>query len=136
MVDVKTQNTEKKAQSPNIISAEKVANACRICLENKEPFLPFNFIYIGVKWTAESNRLVCNEVIVKSLTKVPPSNLYINWAAAQQIQFHPFEVDQSFKKSGVDWASEYIEVFCDQLERRIDNEDKKLKQFRKTLKSS
>ena len=136
LIDVKTQNSEKKAQPPNIISAEKVANACRICLEGEESFLPFDFIYIGVKWTAASERLVCNEVSVKSLTRVPPPKLYINWAAAQQIQFHPFEVDQSYRNSGADWASEYVEVFCDQLEKRIETENKKLKQFRKTLKLS
>jgi type II restriction enzyme len=105
-------------------------------LEDEESFLPFNFIYIGIKWTAESERLICNEVSVKSLTRVSPNNLYINWAAAQQIQFHPFEVDQSYENSGADWASEYIEVFCDQLEKRIGKENKKLSQFRKTLKSS
>lgn len=136
LVDVKTQNTAKKAQPPNIISAEKVANACRICLEDKESFLPFDFIYVGVKWTADGERLVCDDVCVKSLTSVPPGNLYINWAAAQQIQFHPFEVNQSYKKPGADWANEYIAVFCDQLEKRISTENKKLKKFRGTLKVS
>lgn len=134
LVDVKTQDSEKKAQPPNIISAEKVANACRICFEEKELFLPFDFVYVGIKWTANSKRLVCDEVSVKSLIRIPPEELYINWAAAQQIQFHPFDVDQSYRKSGIEWAREYIKVFCDQLERRIDKEKKKLSDFRKTLK--
>jgi Restriction endonuclease HincII len=133
LVDVKTQDAEKRAQPPNIISAEKVANACRICLENKESFLPFNFVYVGIKWTASGDRLVCDEVSVKSLTRISPRQLYINWAAAQQIQFHPFDVDQTYKKSGIHWANEYIEVFCDQLEGRIVKENEKLLEFKKTL---
>ena len=136
LVDVKTQSSEKKAQPPNIISGEKVANACRICLEGKESFLPFDIIYVGIKWTANGKRLVCDEVSVKSLTRLPPDELYINWAAARQIQFHPFSVDQSYTKSGIHWANEYIEVFCDQLEQRIGKEKKKLKKFRNILKSS
>ena len=133
LVDVKTQDSEKSSQPPNIISAEKVANACRICLEDKESFLPFDFVYVGVKWTANGERLVCDEVSVKSLTRTSPGELYINWAAAQQIQFHPFDVDQTYKKSGIHWANEYIEVFCDQLEGRIAKERVKLLEFRKTL---
>lgn len=136
LVDVKTQSSKKKAQPPNIISGEKVANACRICLEGKESFLPFDIVYVGIKWTANGRRLVCDEVSVKSLIRIPPGELYINWAAARQIQFHPFDVDQSYTKSGIHWANEYIEVFCDQLEQRISNEKKKLNKFRKILKSS
>ena len=135
LVDVKTQSSKKRAQPPNIISGEKVANACRICLEDKESFLPFDIIYVGIKWTANGKRLVCDEVSVKSLTRIPPSELYINWAAARQIQFHPLNVDQSFTKSGIHWANEYIEVFCDQLEQRISKEKKKLKKFRNIMKS-
>ena len=136
LVDVKTQDSEKDSQPPNIISAEKIANACRICLEDKESFVPFDFVYVGIKWTANSERLVCDEVSVKSLTRISPGELYINWAAAQQIQFHPLNVDQSFTKSGIHWANEYIEVFCDQLEQRIGKEKKKLNKFRRILKSS
>jgi len=133
LVDVKTQDSEKRAQPPNIISAEKVANACRICLEDGESFLPFDFVYIAIKWKATTKQLVCEEVNVKSLIRIPPSDLYINWAAAQQIQFHPFDVDQSYKKSGIDWAKEYISIFCDQLEGRIVKEKSKLLEFKKTL---
>ncbi len=135
LVDVKTQDSEKKAQPPNIISAEKVANACRICFEDGESFLPFDFVYVAIKWKATTKQLVCEEVSVKSLIRIPPGDLYINWAAAQQIQFHPFDVDQSYKKSGIEWAKEYISVFCDQLEGRIDKEKEKLIEFKKTLRS-
>lgn len=134
LVDVKTQDSEKRAQPPNIISAEKVANACRICLEDGESFLPFDFVYVAIKWKATTKQLVCEEVVVKSLIRIPPGDLYINWAAAQQIQFHPFDVDQSFKKSGIDWAKEYISVFCDQLEGRIVKEKNKLLEFKETLR--
>lgn len=134
LVDVKTQGSGKKAQPPNIISAEKVANACRICLEEKELFLPFDIAYIGIKWSATRKRLVCDEVSVKSLIRIPPNELYINWAAARQIQFHPFDADQSYKKSGIEWAKEFIKIFCDQLEGRIKKENKKLAKFKRTLK--
>jgi hypothetical protein len=48
-----------------------------------------------------------------------PSNLYINWAAALQIQFHISKVDQNFASKKKDWAKEYLKNFVDSAKRRI-----------------
>ena len=52
LVDVKTQDEQKKAQPPNIISAEKVANACRLSLES-ENFLPFDIALANISAVPE-----------------------------------------------------------------------------------
>ena len=132
LVDVKTQDADKKAQAPNIISAEKVANTCRLAL-TAERFLPFEIVYVGVKWKASKSRLVCNEVRVVSLTEINPADLYINWAAGLQIQFHPFEVATTYRNDGLNWARDYLKNFCSQLEQRIKKEAEKLKSFKSIL---
>ena len=132
LIDVKTQDAEKKAQAPNIISAEKVANTCRLALAS-EKFLPFEIIYVGIKWIASRSDLECSEVRVVSLTEINPVDLYINWSAALQIQFHPFEIATSYKKDGLSWARDFLENFCVQLERRINSETEKLNSFRSIL---
>lgn len=132
LIDVKTQDAEKKAQAPNIISAEKLANSCKLALES-EAFLPFDIIYVGVKWKASKSELRCSEVRVISLTKIDPADLYINWAAALQIQFHPFEIATTYKDDGLSWARDYLRNFCSQLEKRIGSETEKLKSFKSIL---
>jgi hypothetical protein len=132
LIDVKTQDDAKKAQAPNIISAEKIAHVCKLAIES-EKFLPFEILYVGVKWKATKDTLVCTDVRVVSLTDIKPSNLYINWAAALQIQFHPFEVSCDYEGDGMAWAYDYLVNFCSQLERRISNEVEKLKAFRSIL---
>ncbi len=132
LIDVKTQDTSKRAQPPNIISAEKIANACKLALES-ESFLPFEILYVGIRWRAEISKLVCTEVRVVSLTEIDPRELYINWAAALQIQFHPFEIEATYAGDGMAWVRDYLRNFCSQLERRIDRETQKLKSFRSIL---
>jgi type II restriction enzyme len=132
LIDVKTQDVGKKAQAPNIISAEKVANVCKLAIES-ENFLPFEILYVGIKWQATKTELVCTDVRIVSLTDIDPKNLYINWAAALQIQFHPFEVPTSYTKDGMSWARDYLKNFCAQLERRIENERVKLETFRSVV---
>lgn len=132
LIDVKTQDVAKKAQAPNIISAEKIANVCKLAIES-EKFLPFEIMYVGIKWRATKDELVCTDVRVVSLTDIDPSDLYINWAAALQIQFHPFEVSCKYEGDGMKWAYDYIKNFCTQLERRISKEGEKLKLFRSIL---
>ncbi len=132
LVDVKTQDSEKSAQPPNIISAEKIANACRISLENEE-FLPFDIAYVCIKWVKKPETLACAEAKVVTLTRIQPSKIYINWVAGQQIQFHPFDVDQSFSGDGLEWARAFVENFCEQLSGRIKKENSKLQSFLKVI---
>jgi type II restriction enzyme len=133
LIDVKTQDVDKKAQAPNIMSAGKLATACVLALECNA--VPFEIIYTGVKWRQVEDALECIEVKAISLLKIKPDSLYINWVAAQQLQFHPFEVDQSYTKSPKEWCLAYIETFCNQLEKRVAKEETRLANFREALRT-
>jgi hypothetical protein len=58
---------------------------------------------------------------------------YINWAAAQQIQFHPFEVDQDFDGSRESWARNFLHTYCESLEKHIASKIKRLEYFQSAL---
>ncbi len=129
LLDVKTQNSEMKAQPPNIISAQKMTQACRLVLEHSTE-CPFDFVYVGVKWREVGDTLVCNEVNVKSLLRVPPPDLYVNWAAARQIQFHPSTVSQDFEGSPMDWCVEFLETYALQLEKRLKRDNSEVAELK------
>jgi hypothetical protein len=44
--------------------------------------------------------------------------LYINWAAAMQIQFHVCNLDQEFNGTIEQWAKTYLKHFVVQVYRR------------------
>lgn len=131
LLDVKTQDVDKKAQAPNIMSADKIARASVLALTAKKP-VPFEIVYAGVKWQRDGEKMKCVEATAISMMKITPP-LYINWVAAQQIQFHPFEVDQSFPGSHEDWCVAYVENFCKSLGERIKKEEERLKFFQSAL---
>lgn len=132
LLDVKTQDADKAAQPPNIISAKKLASACRTTLES-EDFLPFRFVYVAVRWSASPTFLTCTDLRVVSLTRIEMGDLYINWAAATQLQFHPFEVSQTYSGGGLEWARDFLEAFCKQYRSRISKEGKELAGFENAL---
>lgn len=134
LLDVKTQTTSVAGQPPNIISARKVMNACKLVLQHSEES-PFDLIYIGIKWYEQNNRLVCERVSAKSLFKIRPAEIYVNWAAATQIQFHPDTVGQNFSGSTLDWCMEFLDSYLKQLERKLEKDNKDLKELRTFLKS-
>lgn len=117
IIDIKTRNIAKTAMPPNIISAYKLARACAIMLDNKD-FDSVGIHYIEVEWQEEGNRLKCTDAHWRNLLSSTPENLYINWAAAMQIQFHVSELDQSFNADTKEWAKEYIRCFVNSAERR------------------
>ena len=121
IIDVKTRNLEKNAQPPNIISAYKLAQTCAYMLENEE-FDTIRIDYIGVDWREDkaTNKLVCEDAQHASLFKVTPSELYINWAAGLQVQFHPHSVDQSWDGTMADWARAYLRHFVASAQHRCD----------------
>jgi Restriction endonuclease HincII len=131
LIDVKTQDIEKKAQAPNIMSADKLAHAAVLALKNGN-YVPFEIIYTGVKWRKSGEKLICEDVKAISMMKITPP-LYINWVAAQQIQFHPFDVDQSYRGSSEEWCVDYISNFCKSLSEKIEKEKERLKYFRAAL---
>lgn len=133
IIDIKTRNISKKAQAPNIISAYKLAQTCAKILDNKS-FNSFSISYFGLDWELENNNMICKDVHLIHLFKTNPQNLYINWAAAMQIQFHVSELDQSFDKNLEKWARTYLKHFTKQARLRAKYMlDKFVKPFEKYL---
>ena len=120
IIDIKTRNVSKQAQAPNIISAFKLAQLCAKMLDN-EDFDTFTINYFEIEWELEGDSLVCKDSSVANLFKTVPSLLYINWAAAMQVQFHVKGLDQSFVGDKKIWAKEYLKHFVYQAKRRADD---------------
>ncbi|MBS6872581.1 MAG: HincII family type II restriction endonuclease [Haemophilus parainfluenzae] len=120
LIDVKTRNIDKSAQAPNIISAYKLAQVCAKMIDNQE-FDVFSINYLEVDWKLEQDALVCKNLHYAELFKANPQDLYINWAAAMQIQFHVCDLDQTFSLSREDWAKQYLQHFVTQAKRRADD---------------
>ena len=115
------QMRSKNAQVPNIISAYKLAQTCAYMIENKE-FDTISIDYVGVDWQEDKQKgkLVCEGAQHVSLFSVTPDELYINWAAGLQIQFHPHNVDQSWEGSVEEWARAYLRHFVGSAQKRCD----------------
>lgn len=119
ILDVKTKNLSKSAQAPNIISALKLAEMCKTAIENKE-FNKFDIKYIGIDWELEGKKLICKKAYIRNLFKANPSSLYINWAAALQIQFHVEELKEDYTGTFEEWCKDYLTHFIAGSEKRID----------------
>jgi len=117
IIDVKTTNIEKGGQPPNIISATKVAEMCKLMIENDE-YNDIDINYVGIYWSLEDNELVSKSVEVKNLFKSDPKDLYINWAAAMQIQFHIHKLSQDFTLGKKEWCKNYLKYFIGSVENR------------------
>ncbi len=119
IIDIKTRNISKSAQPPNIISALKLAQLCAIMIDNKE-FDKLSINYFEVDWLLENDLLVYKDSHYANLFKTDPSELYINWAAAMQIQFHVCDLKQEFKSTIEAWAVAYLKHFVTQVYKRAD----------------
>lgn len=117
IIDVKTRNVSKSAQAPNIISAYKLAKTCAYMIDNEE-FNNIKIDYIEIDWIEEADHLRCINAHHGDLFKANPITLYINWAAAMQIQFHVCDLDQSWEGTREEWARQYIKVFVDSAKER------------------
>lgn len=134
IIDIKTRNNSKTAQPPNIISAYKLAQLCAKMIDNKE-FDNFSINYFEIDWTLEKDLLICSDTHYVNLFKSDPANLYINWAAAMQIQFHVSDLDQTYKGTRQDWTKEYLKHFVNQAKKRsTDMITKFVKPFEKYIK--
>jgi len=120
IIDIKTRNLSKNAQAPNIISSYKLAQVCAIMLDNNE-FESFTINYFEVDWMLEDDNLVCKDTHIVNLFKANPENLYINWAAAMQIQFHVSSLEQNFNGDMRDWAIRYLTHFTTQARIRAND---------------
>lgn len=134
LIDIKTRNLSKDAQPPNIISSNKLAWVCKFIIDNKE-YDNISIIYIGLDWELKGDYLVCNDAHLAEMFKITPSKLYINWAAAMQIQFHVSNVDQFYKGTIEDWAYSYLQYYVQDVYRRTTYMiEKYAKPFEKYLK--
>lgn len=134
VIDVKTFSTARNGQPPNIISAYKLAKMCAFMLESKN-FDSHDITYIGIAWELVGENLKCTDVAIKELFKTNPVNLYINWAAAMQIQFHVSTLDQAYKGDIKKWCKDYLRTFVSQAHSRADTMIRKfVEPFQKFLK--
>ncbi len=124
IIDVKTKNISKKGQPPNIISSYKMAQIAE-CLINNDDGNKIDINYVGVDWDLNNNYLDLKEIIVKDLFLINPDTIYINWAAALQIQFDVSNVDQSYTKNKKNWAKDYLRVYIASVQNRKKILDKK-----------
>jgi len=110
IIDIKTRNVSKKAMAPNIISAYKLAQMCALMIDNEE-YDNIGIDYIEIDWKEVNGYLESIDTHHGDLFKANPQTLYINWAAAMQVQFHVSELDQTWGKSRKEWAIEYLRIF-------------------------
>lgn len=120
IIDIKTRNMSKTAQSPNIISAYKLAQLCAKMIDN-EDYDTFTINYFEIDWDLEAEKLFCKNANNSNLFKATPKNLYINWAAAMQVQFHVCDLDQNFRGDMKQWAKEYLKHFVTQARKRSED---------------
>ncbi len=132
IIDVKTANLGKKGQQPNIISAVKLANICKSLIINKD-YQNLEIFYLGVYWKLDEQSLIIKNLDLINLFKIPPKELYINWAAATQIQFHIHEVKQDFTGSKMEWSKQYLKTFIGSGNERIKKMAELLDQFSKFI---
>ena len=103
-------------------------------LDNKE-FDSFTINYFEVDWELEKDKLICKDAHFVNLFKCSPDNLYINWAAAMQLQFQVCDLDQEFISNMEDWAKAYLKHFVTQAKKRSnDMITKFVKPFEKYIK--
>ena len=117
LIDVKTRNLSKKAQAPNIISAYKLAQTCATMIDNQD-FEIFDINYLQIDWIQEGDSLVCKDVSFASLFLSNPEDLYINWAAAMQIQLHVNELEQNYIEDKEKWTKSYLKHFTTEARKR------------------
>ena len=120
IIDIKTRNVSKSAQAPNIISAYKLAQLCAKMIDNEE-FDNFSINYFEIDWLLEDDLLVCKDTHYVNLFKTDPTDLYINWAAAMQIQFHVSDLDQTYTGTMQDWTKAYLKHFVSQAKKRAND---------------
>jgi type II restriction enzyme len=89
-------------------------------IDNKE-FDNFTINYFEIDWVLENDYLICKDTHFAYLFNSNPADLYINWAAAMQIQFHVCNLDQTFSGTREQWAKLYLKHFVTQAKKRADD---------------
>ena len=79
----------------------------------------FDINYFQVDWELCGEKLICKNAFSAELFKSPPEELYINWAAAMQIQFHVCDLPQNWKGTREEWAKAYLKAFVKSARERV-----------------
>lgn len=124
IIDIKTRNLGLSPQPPNIISAYKLAQLMALLIKHNE-FSKVSIVYFAIEWDLDKEYLVCKNSFYADLFKEDPKTLYINWAAAMQIQFHVPNLKQNYTAPKEQWAREYLLHFTQQAKKRADDMDRK-----------
>ena len=103
--------------APNIISTYKLARTCALMIDNGD-FDSISLDYVEIDWEENGENLVARGGHHAELFKSHPDTLYINWAAAMQIQFHVYDLDQTWKGNREEWARQYLKIFVSSAEER------------------
>ena len=117
IIDVKTRNASKRGQPPNIMSALRLAKLCKGILDSGDED-KVKITYVGIDWEDRGDRLECVGSHIKELMRIPPHDLYINFTAALQIQFHLDAVSQSFEGSSREWCEKYLRHYTSSYDQR------------------
>ena len=125
LIDIKSHDLGKNSQPPNIMSARKLAKLAEICLsKNIDP--NFSLYYIDLGYRKKDAGVVVEDVRMVDMMKIPPLDydgkgkpMYINWAAALQVQFRPSEVSQDFELSQREWLAVFMKNYTSQKRDRI-----------------
>jgi type II restriction enzyme len=86
-------------------------------IDNQE-FDKISINYFGIDWVLENNELICTNTHFADLFKSNPADLYINWAAAMQIQFHVCDLPQDYKNTTQEWSKAYLQHFVSAAQKR------------------
>lgn len=119
LLDVKTHNIAAQGQPPNIISAWKLAQMAGTMIAEGN-YASHDITYVGVEWNLVDGQLVCEQCAIRELFKARPDELYINWAAGLQIQFHVPGLPQDFDDTTEEWLRAYLRHFVTSVDRRAE----------------
>lgn len=118
LLDAKTYQAERAGQPPNIISSRKLAEMCKNMLDSRN-FHSHDITYLSVSWRLEDALLKVLDARSVYLFSEDPDELYINWAAAMQVQFHPHACKQTFDGSVEEWCRAYLRMFVASAQKRV-----------------
>jgi hypothetical protein len=118
LVDVKTYSRDKAGQPPNIISALKLAMMCTLMIDANN-FDSHDMTYLGIEWALHGTKLIAERAAAAQLFREEPGRLYINWAAALQIQFHVHNLVQGFGGTVEEWCKAFLTMYVSSAEHRV-----------------
>jgi hypothetical protein len=132
LIDVKSVNVKGSSQPPNIISGTKLFNAMANSVV--EGAVASDIVYLAIGYLPNEKKLDVVQSRAISLFKIKKMP-YINWTAGSQIQFNPFEVDQDFTGTPLEWANQFMDHYLLERGSKIAKDTKQLSCDRARVRS-